>query len=206
MISHHTLLLASKSPSRHMLLQLARIPFAVIGQDADETSCDWTLPLQDVVTQIALFKMKHAVVPLGTQGQTVYVLTADTLTQGADGTIYGKPVDREDAKRMLKQTQTGSRVATAFCLEKRKWLDGAWVTQQQVLECVTAAYVFNVPDELLDYYLDNSPGVGCANATAVEGFGLQFLESVNGSYTAIIGLPLFELRIALKTIGFFAAD
>jgi predicted house-cleaning NTP pyrophosphatase (Maf/HAM1 superfamily) len=56
---------------------------------------------------------------------------------------------------------------------------------------------------MVDRYFEKTPfflniSAGCA----VEGFGQSFLKSVNGSYTGILGLPLFELRQALKTLGF----
>jgi septum formation protein len=187
-----------------MLLRLAQIPFQVIGQDADESACDWTLSLEDIVKNITLYKMQHAAMPAGhTEGQRAFVLTADTLTKDMQGNVHGKPTDREDAKRMLRITREGSVVATAFCIEKRLWSQNRWQVQERVLDCVTAFYRFNVPESLLDYYLDNSPSTTCANATAVEELGLQFLEYVEGSYTSIIGLPLFEVRQALTKLGFF---
>jgi septum formation protein len=198
------LFLASKSASRQMLLRLAKIPFVIIDQQADEAACDWTLSLEEVVTGIALFKMKHALVPPGTQeGQCAYILTADTLVQDVEGILHGKSVDREDAKATLRIARRGNMAATAFCIEKRVWSGDQWRVLDHQLRCVKASYRFAVPEDLLDYYLDNSPGGTAANATAVEEFGLQFLEYVNGSYSTIVGLPLFEVREVLAQMGFF---
>lgn len=197
------LLLASKSPSRQMLLSQAGIPFMLIGQDADEACCDWNLPLSEVVSQIACYKMEHAIVPKGSEDEVVFVLTADTLSQDMEGTIHGKPADRDDARKKIKAAQAGSVLCTAFCLERKIYQNGLWQTDERIEQVVQTRYRFEVPDDQIDYYLDNSVGLSTANAIAVEGFGLQYLHYVEGSYTAIVGLPLFEVRQALIKLGFF---
>jgi predicted house-cleaning NTP pyrophosphatase (Maf/HAM1 superfamily) len=68
---------------------------------------------------------------------------------------------------------------------------------------VTADYVFDVPDAWLDIYLEKSRGLVASGAIAIEEFGSQFLKTVHGSYTTIVGLPMYELREALEKIGFF---
>lgn len=200
----HTLLLGSQSASRKMLLEEARIPFITVSQSADESKCDWTLPLPEVVKNIALFKMTHLQLPSGNAaGQMCFVLTADTLSQDHDGQLNGKPVDREDAKKKIKKAQKGSYLCTAFCVDRKIWRDNAWQVDERIVQVVGAAYKFVVPDNLIDHYLDNSVGLSASNAIAVEGFGLQFLESIQGSYTTIVGLPVFEVRVALTKLGFF---
>ncbi|MDZ4154758.1 Maf family protein, partial [Methylicorpusculum sp.] len=64
-------------------------------------------------------------------------------------------------------------------------------------------FLFVVEDTAIDYYLDNSIGMGTSNAIAIEGFGEQFLKKITGSYSTVIGLPLFEVRQALDELGFF---
>ena len=66
-----------------------------------------------------------------------------------------------------------------------------------------ADYVFEVPEEWIDIYLEKSVGLRASGAIAIEDFGEQFLKSVSGSYSAIVGLPMFELREALSQLGFF---
>jgi septum formation protein len=73
---------------------------------------------------------------------------------------------------------------------------------------VESKCVFEVPHELIDWYLeklDILDGLSYTNvsgAMAIEGVGSQFVKSIDGSYTAIVGLPLFELRQALTELGF----
>lgn len=197
------LLLASTSPSRAYLLKKAHIPFTIIHQDADELACDWGLPLEQLVQHIAQFKMAHAMIPEEYQSEVVYVLTADTLSQDAQGVIHGKPVNREDAIAKIK-AQRGKRIrtATAFCLHKKSY-NGVWHTLHEQTEVVAAECLFDVPDQWIEGYLANSLAERAAGALAIEDFGMQFVKEVTGSYTGILGLPLFEVRQALESVDFF---
>lgn len=201
--THNTLLVGSKSPSRQMLLNLAQIPFTLIGQNADETLCDWALPLPEIVAHIARFKMEHVQLPVGHDGQICFVLTADTLSQDKNGTVQGKPVNRDDAIAKIKSARDGSDLCTAFCLDKKIWCRGQWELIERIEHVAHAEYLFNIPDEWIDIYLEKSIALNAAGAIAVEEFGAQFLQLVHGSYSGIIGLPLFELREALEKLGFF---
>lgn len=198
------LLLGSKSPSRQMLLRESRIPFELVTQDADETQCDWGQSLAQVTSAIALYKMEHLVLPPGKkEGDVCFVLTADTLSQDSSGEICGKPLDRDDARRMIRLARAGSTLCTSFCLDRKIWRSGKWHIDERIHENVHAAYTFFIPEEWVEWYLDNSIGIQCANAIAIEGLGAQFLKEVRGSHSTIIGLPLFEVRMALTTLGFF---
>lgn len=197
------LFLGSKSQSRQQLLREANIPFEVIRQEAEEKSCDWGLPLVQLVEQIALAKMDHVQLQEGKEGQQCFVLTADTLGQTAQGAIEGKPVDREDAIRKIKAARAGSRLATAFCLDRKVWQGSKWEIDKRIVRVVTAEYLFDVPDHWIERYLTHSRGFICSNAIAVEEYGAQFLKRASGSYSAIVGLPMFELREALDELGFF---
>lgn len=204
MITSYILFLGSKSQSRQQLLSEAKIPFSLVSQDANETACDWTLPLVQLVEQIALYKMQHVQLPAGKkEGEYCFVLTADTLSQDTDGKINGKPVDTTDAIEKIKAARAGSRLCTSFCLDKRTWHSGAWVIDKRIQKVVLSEYIFNIPDTWIDLYLKNSLGLSASNAIAVEGFGAQFLQIVHGSYTTIVGLPMYELRQALEEFGFF---
>jgi len=215
------LYVASQSPSRQQLLREAQIPFELIGQTADEAACDWGLPLHKLVASIAQYKMEHADLSGIDRGKEIFVLTADTLSQNdqpsliqavrlgklrrtGDGAIQGKPKDRADAIEKIKEARGGTRLCTGFCLDKKAWRDGGWQTIERIEEVVHARYKFIIPDEWIETYLDKSPGLNCSNAIAVEQYGGQFLKEVQGSYTAIVGLPVYEVREALTKLGFFS--
>lgn len=198
------LYLASQSSSRRELLELSKIPFTVINQDADEMACDLVNGLEAAVMDIALSKMNHAQVPAGTaEGDICLVLTSDTLVEDADGALCGKPVDRDDAVAMLRNARRGSRVATAFCLDKKIWRNGTWEILDRITQVVGARYCINIPDDFLEKYFDQIVVYNCAGACFIEGFGMQFVEYIDGSYSAIVGLPVFEVRAALHKMGFF---
>lgn len=198
------LYLASKSYSRSLLLKNARIPFDVIGQDADELQCDWELPLEQLVLSIADHKMEHAVLPHGQEGDTILVLTGDTLTQDMRGVVYGKAADYNDAIKTIKALQNGSLVSTGFRLDKKIKRKGTWETVGSHREVVSARCVFNIPDYWIERYLQQEPlALKAAGAMVIEEYGQQFLQSVTGSYSTIMGLPVCEVRVALEKLGFF---
>lgn len=198
------LILGSKSESRRALLDNAKIPYQIASQNADETKCDWALPLQKVVESIAIFKMEHVVLPTGKEGDICFVLTADTLSQDCNGTIHGKPADRDDAIRMLRAAAAGrNSCGTAFCLDKKTYKNGAWQLEKRILQYIVAQYDFVIPENWILRYLALGHGDDAAGAIRIEEYGSQFLKSVDGSYTTIVGLPMFELRQALEEIGFF---
>lgn len=198
------LYLGSKSQSRKMLLTEAHIPFVVVEQDADETLCDWNIPLPQLVAHIARFKMDHAILSDGQhEGDICFVLTADTMSHDKNGVIHGKPVDRDDAIAKIKASADGSYLCTAYCLDKKIWQPGGWHLVERIEEVVAAEFIFYVAQHWLEKYLEQTPYLNVSGAMAIEGFGNQFLKTVTGSYTTIIGLPMFEVRESLEKLGFF---
>ena len=137
------LFLGSKSHSRQELLKQANILFQLVDQDADETVCDWNRPFDEIVKTIALYKMEHVVLPAGENCDVCFVLTADTMTCNADGSINGKPVDRDDAMRMIKSASAGTITGTAFCLDKKIWRNGAWHTEQRIQRYAEGTCLFD---------------------------------------------------------------
>jgi septum formation protein len=197
------LYLGSKSRSRQELLQNVGIAFELVGQDSDEAVCNWDQPFKDIVAGIARSKMEHVVLPAATEGCECFVLTADTMTCNSDGSINGKPVDREDAIAKIKAAQDNVITGTAFCLEKKLWHAGGWHAKKHLEGYAQGACSYVVSDRWLETFLEQPFVYTSAGALFVEGFGAQFVKEVHGSYSAIIGLPMFEVREALEEIGFF---
>jgi septum formation protein len=204
MNARYTLYFGSKSEPRKMLLEEAQIPFIIVSQNADESQCDWGLPLPQLVLNIALYKMQHVLLPVGNhEGDICFVLTADTMSHDKTGKIHGKPVDRADAITKIRATRDGSFLCTAFCLDRKIWRNGVWEIDERIAEIVSAEFSFIIPDEWMDTYLEKVPFLDVSGGIAVERYGNQFLKVVHGSYSTIIGLPLFELRTALEKLGFY---
>jgi septum formation protein len=152
--------------------------------------------------------MEHLMFPQKNNVETDYlfVLTIDTIVVAAESKkIFGKAKDLSDARRMLKILQREpADVITGCCLEKRIWKAGSWQVVDKMYWATNALVEFCVEDEMIEMYLEKVPEVlGVAGAVMIEHpFGQQFCKQVQGSYSTIIGLPLFELRKNLKQLGF----
>ncbi len=222
----HTLFLASKSRSRRELLDFCRIPYKLVEQSADESQHP-DLALLELVQYLAELKMAHVILEQPSQASNLsnlstkllqtlntlpiycWVLTADTLGANSQGEICRKPVDRLDAIRMLKSYRAGAITATGYCVDRRRWNFNTnnWDIDQRITGVASASYAFNVPDSCLDSYLDQAfSGISyldVSGAVEIERYGVQYLGDIQGSYTAIVGLPMFEVRESLAKLGFF---
>lgn len=200
------LYLASASSSRKKLLTEAKIPFKIVQQDADESLCDWSQPLKEVVTSIANLKMDHVIMPTAKEGDIAIVLTADTLGADSKGNICGKPKSRENVIEMIRSYRNGAETGTAYCLSLKKFESGNWSEVERIFGFAKAEYVFDVPDELIDWYLDKCfegySFFDVSGGVIVDGPGAQFLKEIKGSYTAVVGLPMYELRRDFMKLGF----
>lgn len=181
------------------------IPFEVVGHQANEEACGWELPLEKLVETIATAKSEHVIIPDHADKQkSVFVLTADSLCCDSRGKIHGKPQSRDDAIAKIKALNGKGKVSSAFCLERKFFEDNSWIAQERILKTVTADYEFDLPDSWIDRYLQNVPFyMNISGGITIDGYGAQFLKSINGSYSTILGLPVFEVRQALEKIGFF---
>jgi septum formation protein len=204
------LYLASKSKSRQRLLKEAGINFEIIDQNADERSLSWDRPLKELLEIIAIFKMDNIIIPnnLNQENNIIFVLTADTMGVDQNGKIFGKPENKQDAINKIKAYRNGAQTATAFCLDRKIFKNNKWKLEERIINFVSAKYIFDIPDNWIERYFELSLASGInylqvSGAVAVEEFGAQFLKSVDGSYTTIVGLPMYELREALSKIGFF---
>lgn len=198
------LYLASTSRSRQVLLQEAHILFECIGHGADEEAADRSMSFPDLLQQIARDKMDHALLQPGThEGQEIFVLSADSMGYDAQGVIHGKPTDREDAIKKLKSLGKKAVTGTAYCLDKKRWDGNTWVMLERQERVIESRYRFVIPDQWIDRYLEHSWAMIASGAVAVEFYGAQFLEWIDGSYSAVMGLPMFELRQDLEKLGFF---
>lgn len=199
-----TLYLASNSSSRKILLDLANIKFETIPQDADESVIDRNQPIDALVKNIAQFKMEHAQIPAGSkEGQTCFVLTADTMNLTARGNVLGKPKSRKEAIAMLKESREGNITASGFCIRKLVWAEASWNVVDEIIDHGQALCVMDVPDHFIDLYLDTTPYDSLSGAIGVE-LAPQYCKKIEGSYTAIVGLPMYEVREALFKLGFYS--
>ncbi|MBP5230287.1 MAG: septum formation protein Maf [Clostridia bacterium] len=171
------LLLASGSPRRKELLELAGIPFTAVPSSAPEISGD-TLSPEETALENAFRKASS----VSETHPGAVVLGADTLVW-CDGHALGKPADREDARRMLKMLSGRThRVLTGVYVT-----DGTNESRAVVSTDVT---FFDLSPDLIERYLDTGEYKDKAGAYGIQGKGCILAERLNGDYFNIVGLPI----------------
>ena len=188
--------LASQSPRRSQLLAQLGVEHRLLLPDAGEDSeaLEVVLPGEaplDYVQRVTALKLQAALARLKRlQWPVAPVLCADT-TVALGRTILGKPQDAAHASEMLKQLAGRShRVMTAIALG-----DGTRVVQACSVSRVRFA---TLSDAQRAAYVASQEPMGKAGAYAVQGLAAAFIERIEGSYSGIMGLPLFETAQALR--------
>ncbi len=204
------LYLGSQSSSRQELLRAAGIPFRVLEHTSTERDVPFLGDLEAYVIAVAKDKLERLIMPTDVADkQAVFVLTADTMVQViATGQLFGKPDNQAHALAMLAAMyQSPVRVETGCCLEKRQRVGNEWRVVASHYFSVGADVAFDVHPEDREEYLARLPhAVYCCGAGIVESFGYNFVKSISGSYAAVIGLPIFEVRQLLRSLGFVFAS
>ena len=179
--------LASSSPRRAELLDALGVGYTMGGMDIDETRKPGEAPAA-MVMRLAAGKATAA------RAQNVGVILAADTAVVLDDAVFGKPRDQQDALHMLGQLSGRSHeVMTGVALH---W-DGG---EQAVLSTTEVRFREIDPDEALAYWQSGEPR-GKAGAYAIQGLAGAFVENINGSYTGVVGLPVFETAALLATAG-----
>jgi septum formation protein len=192
--------LASQSPRRRELLAQIGIAHELLSPtpDEDAESLEAMLPGEaphayvQRVTDLKLVAARERLARAG--GRNAPILCADT-TVALGNRILGKPEDAQDAARMLRilSGQT-HRVFTAIAIG---WDDK--VAQACCESLVTFAVLEDA--DIAEYVASGEP-MGKAGAYGVQGRAAAFIARIEGSYSGIMGLPLFETAQALRSLGF----
>ncbi len=192
--------LASQSPRRRQLLEQIGVRHEMLLPDADEDaeSLEAVLPGERplaYVRRVTALKLDAAVARLKRRGLPVAPVLCSDTTVALGRTILGKPADGAEARRMLQALSgTTHRVLTAVAVQ------GA----RRRLEALSDSRVrFSVltPARIRAYVATGEP-LGKAGAYAVQGRAATFIEHLSGSYSGIMGLPVFETAALLRQAGF----
>ncbi len=185
------LILASASPRRQELLRQINIIPIVHPVDLDETPLPNEQPLA-YVERIAAEKSSLCVAILGDELSALPVLAADTAVI-LDNNIMGKPKGKQDAIAMLTRLSGRThQVYTAISLRgKQHW-------QAVSISEVTFRAISKA--EISTYWQTGEP-TDKAGAYAIQGMGGIFVSSIKGSFSGIVGLPLFETTELLAKAG-----
>ena len=179
--------LASTSPRRREILAALNLDFTVVHVDVDETPLDGETP-GEMVLRLAAAKVEAAAI-----GPGHLSLGADTAVV-IDGRILGKPVDEADCLAMLAALSGRShKVVTGVAL-------GAAVGTRTALSETNVYFRKISRDEALAYWQSGEP-CDKAGAYAIQGLGGAFVERIEGSYSGVVGLPVFETLALLNAAG-----
>jgi septum formation protein len=194
--------LASRSPRRRELLAQIGVRFEPLlfrdgarkDADTDESVLPGEMP-DDYVVRVTQQKAKAAWerVVMRRGIRRMPVLVADTTVALANE-IFGKPADREDAVRMLTiLSGTQHRVLTAVAVN----MDG-----RMELALNSSLVTFTpVSEERIRAYVDSGEPFDKAGGYAIQGRAGAFVERIEGSYSGVMGLPLFETAALLRQFG-----
>jgi len=192
---NYSVVLASASPRRTMLLDQMGIAHSVKPVDIDESALVNETP-EAQVARLAEQKAKTALVRLENEGglsESTRVLASDTLI-AFNGVSLGKPEDKEDARRILSMLSDNQHeVLTAISVAS---------TTKQVTQTITTKVTFAaLTNDEIDAYWDTGEPADKAGSYAIQGIGGQFVKAINGSASAVVGLPLYETRQLLREFG-----
>ena len=190
------LCLGSASPRRRELLGDLNIPLEVLAADVEEGVHDGESSLT-YLERVVSDKLAAVYAKLAPGNRFSAILVADTIVV-IDDTILGKPVDREDAMRLLRQlTGRVHRVYTRYAIQALQ-RPSAKSIQRTVMSQVTLRAA---SEQEIRRYAQTGEGLDKAGAYAAQGIGGFLIERVDGSYTNVVGLPLCEV-----VLDFMALD
>lgn len=184
------IILASNSPRRKELLQGLGLDFKVLVIKGIDESYPSTLAAKDVAEYIATKKAE----PYQVEGSDDVVITADTVVV-CDGEVMGKPIDAQDACRMLhKLSGKTHQVYTGVCLKRK-----AGVRHFSVCTDVTFK---QLSDEEIGHYVDTYKPMDKAGAYGIqEWIGYVGITGIKGSYYNVMGLPVQRIYEELRKKG-----
>ena len=185
--------LASRSPRRGEILSQLGISYEIMPSDVDESVLPdeepdaYVMRLAKEKAEVCLKKIKKQKL------KAIPVLAADT-TVSMDGEILGKPESDEDAARMLRHMSGRSHwVYTAVAVGKG--------SKVEVMLSATMVCMAELTKEQIAAYVASGEPHDKAGAYGIQGMASTFIKRIDGSYSGVMGLPVFETAELLKKFG-----
>lgn len=185
------LYLASQSPRRRELLGRLGLPFGIIDLDLPEERQPGE-PAEDYVRRVAREKAGAGLLKVMSNPSAV-VLGSDTEVV-LDDEVFGKPRDAEDAAAMLRKLsgRTHQVISAVSMVSPAREVQTVSISEVS-FAALTEAQIAG--------YLTGNQWQGKAGAYAIQGFAETFITRLNGSYTGVMGLPIFETAALLRQFG-----
>jgi septum formation protein len=185
------LVLASRSPRRYELLKQMGLDFDVIPSRVDEEGFVQGETPREHVLRLSEAKASD----VGNQYPDYWVIGADTIVY-VDGVILGKPKNREEAIKMLGQLSGKEHsVLTGFSVNHV----GKGKKDREAVQ--TSVKVKPLTEDEMKWYIGTAEPFDKAGAYAIQGIGSFMIDSIRGSYTNVVGLPVCELIEMLSRLG-----
>lgn len=191
-----TIVLASKSPRRKVLLKQLGLKFVVVPSLVDESLNARLKPKG----QAEALSEKKAIAVLNklrekNERREVVILSADTIV-AMDDEVLGKPKDEKEAKRMLRKLSGKKHsVVTGFTIIDTE-------SKKSVVKSVeTFVYFKKLSEREIGEYIRHEKLSDKAGAYAIQGIGAVFIEKIEGDFFNVVGLPLFEVANELRKFG-----
>lgn len=182
------LILASGSPRRKEFLSYLGIPFSIVIPHVDESVLKEEAP-SELVKRLSRLKASA----VAKEYPDSVVIAADTVVS-LNSEILGKPKNREESFLMIKKLQ--GKTHTVYT--------GTTIQQNNKVKnfvCATYVTFAHLDDDLILTYVNSGEGDDKAGAYALQGMASMLIESVKGSVSTVIGLPICEVRECLKEFG-----
>lgn len=184
------IVLASKSPRRYELLKQVGLEFDVIPSRIEENFIKGESPRKHV---LRLAEAKT--LDVGNRHPNRWIVAADTIVY-VDHSILGKPKSQEEAKKMLRRlSMKEHQVLTGFSVCHL----GKGKKDRGVVQ--TAVKVKKLTQPEIEWYIRTGEPFDKAGGYGIQGIGSFMIESIRGSYTNVVGLPLCELIQMLVRLG-----
>lgn len=185
--------LASRSPRRAEILQQLGVSFRVLPSDIDESLLDYERPA-DYVIRLSRQKAAACAEQLGLLNKPILPILAADTTVAIDGLVLGKPADDHDAREMLRRLSGNwHEVHTGLALASPQGMHTALSTTRVLMAELKASAI--------DAYIASGEPRDKAGAYGIQGLAGIFIQRIEGSYSGVMGLPMFETTALLANAG-----
>ncbi|MCK1996559.1 Maf family protein [Psychrobacillus psychrodurans] len=185
--TNHRFILASESPRRKELFSKLGIPFEVKASGAAEI-VEENLSVEKVAMNIAIGKTTSII----NENPSAIVIAADTIVSFGDELLM-KPIDNAEAKKYLQKLSGNThQVTTGVAI----YGEGCSISFAET----TSVKFFDLPEDQIDAYVATGDSLDKAGAYGIQTMGGLFVESIQGDYNNVIGLPISRLYKALLSL------
>lgn len=185
------IILASQSPRRIALMELAKIDFEVMSSNREEKKIKDGINIDEQSKEVAYQKALD--VFNNTQGDRA-IIGADTIVV-KDNKVFGKPTDRKEAIKMLKELQNDVHTiytSLAILIEEK----GQYKEYKELVK--TNVTVHSMTEQEIVEYVDTEEPYDKAGAYAIQSCFAKYIDEIEGNYMSVIGLPIDKIYKILK--------